>query len=128
MSWEFSADRPIFKQMMEILTRDIVSGKRRPGEKMPTVRELALDAGVNPNTVQKTYNEIESQGLIVTRRGDGSYITTDSELVSVLAKKCLTQAVADFIESVTALGFDDETVIEQVSAQLIEHSQKRTGL
>ncbi len=120
LSWEFSADKPIFRQLVEILIRDIVSGKRASGEKMPTVRELALDAGVNPNTVQRAYNDIESRGLIVTRRGDGSYITNDKKLVSELSGICLDNAIAEFITDVRALGFDDETVIDRVKSRLAE--------
>ncbi len=118
MSWEFSTNKPIFLQITDILIEDIVSAKRFSGDRMPPVRELALQAGVNPNTVQRAYTELERQGLIETRRGDGSYITTDTELLKLLSKESLSQTVEIFLLKVRAMGFDDTTVLNALTSKL----------
>ena len=68
MAWELDADRPIYAQLVERIQREIVSGKYQPGEKLPSVRDLAAVAAVNPNTVQKAFAELERSGLIMTQR------------------------------------------------------------
>ncbi len=123
MTREFSTDRPIFLQIVEILTEDIVSGKRAEGDKMPPVREYALLVGVNPNTVQRAYNELERVGLIKTRRGDGSYITRDKEVICNLSTSSLDRAVDDFLQKVMAMGFDEDTVMQTLAVRL----KKRNG-
>ena len=68
MAWELDADRPIYAQLVERIQKEIVSGKYQPGEKLPSVRDLAAVAAVNPNTMQKAFAELERSGLIVTQR------------------------------------------------------------
>ena len=68
MAWELDADRPIYAQLVERIQREIVSGKYQPGEKLPSVRDLAEVAAVNPNTMQKAFAELERSGLIMTQR------------------------------------------------------------
>ena len=67
MAWKLDSDRPIYAQILEIIQMQIISGKYQPGDKIPSVRELAADAGVNPNTMQKALSELERSGLILTR-------------------------------------------------------------
>ena len=69
MSWEFQDHLPIYAQLMDTLKRRIVTGRYLPGEKLPSVRELAAEAGINPNTVQRAFSELEREGLIYTQRG-----------------------------------------------------------
>ena len=75
MAWALINDRPIYLQLMERIQTDIVSGKYKPGEKLPSVRELALDAAVNPNTMQKALSELERIGLVYSQRTSGRFIT-----------------------------------------------------
>ena len=81
MAWELDADRPIYAQLVERIQKEIVSGKYQPGEKLPSVRDLAAVAAVNPNTMQKAFAELERSGLIVTQRTSGRAVTEDTELI-----------------------------------------------
>ncbi len=120
MSWNFSEDKAIFLQIAEEITNGIVNGKYMPGEKLPTVRDFAVQAGVNPNTMQRALTEIEQKGLIMTRRGDGRYVTGDTELIKSMGNKRLVEASTDFIASMIELGFCKEDILAQVKKTLKE--------
>lgn len=81
MQWELRGDRPIYQQLVEKLTEQIVSGQLAAGEKVPPVRELAAQAGVNPNTMQRALAEMEREGLMFTNRTSGRYVTEDREMI-----------------------------------------------
>lgn len=78
MSWEFQDHLPIYAQLMDTLKRRIITGRYLPGEKLPSVRELAAEAGINPNTVQRAFSELEREGLIYTQRATGKYVTENA--------------------------------------------------
>ena len=78
MPWELSNDRPIYLQLMERIQMDIVSGKYHAGDKLPSVRDLAIEAAVNPNTMQKALSELERVGLVYSQRTSGRFITEDA--------------------------------------------------
>ena len=82
MSWSFDETRPLFQQIVERITVDVVSGKYKAGDKLPSVREYAVEAGVNPNTMQKALSALEESGLIVTYRNSGRYVTENEALIS----------------------------------------------
>ena len=81
MPWELDNDRPIYLQLMERIQHDIISGVYKPGDKIPSVRDLALDAAVNPNTMQKALSELERSGLLYSQRTSGRFITDDEKLL-----------------------------------------------
>ena len=81
MAWNLKSDRPIYIQIVEILSMRIISGVYPPGGKVPPVRELAMEAGVNPNTMQKALTDLERSGLIVTQRTSGRTVTEDSDTI-----------------------------------------------
>ena len=83
MSWKFQADQPIYTQLVARLQQQLVSGVYPPGSKLPSVRELAADAGVNPNTVQRAFAELERAGLIYTQRTAGKFVTEDAAAVAL---------------------------------------------
>ena len=82
MAWELDSDRPIYAQLVERIQTEIVSGYYPPGGKLPSVRELASVAAVNPNTMQKAFAELERSGLIVTQRTNGRTVTEDVEKIN----------------------------------------------
>ena len=84
MQWELRGDRPIYQQLVEKLTEQIVSGQLAAGEKVPPVRELAAQAGVNPNTMQRALAEMEGEVLMFTNRTSGRYVTEDREMIGKL--------------------------------------------
>ena len=98
MAWELDADRPIYAQLVERIQKEIVSGKYQPGEKLPSVRDLAAVAAVNPNTMQKAFAELERSGLIVTQRTSGRTVTEDTELIG------------NFINNMQELGYQREEI------------------
>ncbi len=118
MSWNFDEDRPIFLQIAEEIAGNIVSGKYALGEKLPTVRDFALQASVNPNTMQRALMEVEQKGLITSRRGDGRYVTNDNELIKSMGSRRLVEASEDFVSSMLGLGFTKDEILIQVEQKL----------
>lgn len=118
MSWNFTSSKPIFGQIVDILKKDIVSGKYTVGDKMPTVRDLAIEAGVNPNTVQRAYGEIEALGLIYTKRGDGRYVSDNQDLIARQGKEELETTVFQFVSSLKNMGFSHEEILTSVKTEL----------
>lgn len=112
MPWEFANDRPIYLQLMEGIQQKIISGEWAPGERLPSVRELAADAAVNPNTMQKALVELERVGLVFAQRTSGRYITEDSELIQKLRRDVATREVAALVARLGSLGFTPEEVAE----------------
>ena len=86
MPWNLNSDRPIFVQIIEHLQIDIITGVYKPGDKLPSVRDLAAEAGVNPNTMQKALSDFESTGLVHSERTSGRFITNDDNLIKELRK------------------------------------------
>ena len=82
MAWNLDSDRPIYAQLLERIQLQIVSGTYGPGDKLPSVRELAAEASVNPNTMQKAFAELERSGLIVTKRTSGRFVTEDKDMIT----------------------------------------------
>ena len=97
MPWNLNSSRPIFLQLIEIIQMDIISGKYPPGGKLPSVRDLAAQAAVNPNTMQKALSELERSGLVFSQRTSGRFITEDKhmieELKSTLAKEKIKESI-----------------------------------
>ena len=100
----FDNDRPIYMQLVEKIRIEIVSGKLQSGERLPSVRELALIAKVNPNTMQKALTELETQGLVYTERTNGKFVTKDQEKIEMLQKELAKQKVEHFLEDMKHIG------------------------
>ncbi len=111
MAWNLSSDRPIFLQIMEKIKVDIVSGKYQPGQKIPSVRELASEAAVNPNTMQKALTELERENLVFSQRTSGRFITEDEQMIQVLRMEMAREKVTDFLASMRELGFEKEDIV-----------------
>ena len=116
MNWHITADRPVYLQLIEHLQLAIVAGEYRPGGKLPSVRELAADAAVNPNTMQKALQELEAKQLIVTQRTAGRTITEDGTMIEVLQKQLAAEQIAAFLRSMQSLGFTKEQTIALLRA------------
>ena len=105
MAWELVNDRPIYTQLVEHIERDILSGKYKSGQRFPSVRELAKDAAVNPNTMQKALQELENRNLIITNRTSGRTITEDTELIDKMRSELAINQWNLFHTEMTALGY-----------------------
>lgn len=114
MPWELDNDRPIYLQLMERIQHDIISGVYKPGDKIPSVRDLALDAAVNPNTMQKALSELERSGLLYSQRTSGRFITDDEKLLKKMKTELASEHILQFFEQMHHLGFSDEETLEMI--------------
>ena len=105
MKWNLEANRPIFTQLVEIIQKDIASGALKPEEKLQSVRSLAAEAKVNPNTVQKAYRELERMGLVHSKRTSGKFVTEDKNVIEELRKRIAWNTINTFFGSMGQLGF-----------------------
>lgn len=115
MNWELTSDRPIYTQLLEELKRRIVSGYYQPGEKLLPVRELAQEAKVNPNTMQKALAELERQDLVFAVRTTGRYITEDTSLIENTKEEFAAFHVRTYYNEMKALGYQKEAMIQLIS-------------
>ena len=111
MSWEFQDHLPIYAQLMDTLKRRIITGRYLPGEKLPSVRELAAEAGINPNTVQRAFSELEREGLIYTQRATGKYVTDNADEIRSARQALAKAQVAAFLSNMQSLGYSVGDVI-----------------
>lgn len=112
MEWKLDDSRPIWIQLQEQLTRRIISGHYPPGEKLPSVRELAAEAGVNPNTMQRALAALDAEGLTITNRTTGRTVTEDGTVLEGM-RACLAQGIIEqFYESAAELGYTKEQALE----------------
>ena len=108
MPWNLDSDRPIYLQLMERIQHDIISGTYKPGDKLPSVRELAMEASVNPNTMQKAFAELENRGLLITMRTSGRMVTEDEERISMVRETIAQEKIDAFLQDMRELGFGPE--------------------
>ena len=111
MSWVLDSGRPIYLQIVERLELSIVSGQFKPGDKVPSVRELAVEAGVNPNTMQKAMVELERQGLVHSERTSGRFITEDEAMITQVREELAKKQIQEFMEKMNKMGFDGEEIV-----------------
>lgn len=111
MAWTLDSDRPIYAQLVERIQMQIVSGQYPPGGKLPSVRELAAEAAVNPNTMQKAFAELERNGLIITQRTNGRNVTEDTELIREIRQKLAEKNIDIFMKGMQELGYQKEEMI-----------------
>ena len=110
MPWNLNSDRPIFLQIVERIQMDIISGKYKPGDKLPSVRDLASEAAVNPNTMQKAFSELERTGLVYSQRTTGRFITEDTVMINELKASFAKEKITEFIALMQQLGFSKEEI------------------
>lgn len=119
MQWTLRGDRPIYQQLMERLTEQIVSGQLGAGAKVPPVRELAAEAGVNPNTMQRALADLEREGLMYTNRTSGRYVTEDRQMITTIREKIAGDRITEFLAGMNQLGFTEQEIVA-----LLEKRQK----
>ncbi len=114
MPWELNSDRPIYAQLMDYIKLSIISGKYKCGDKLPSVRELASDASVNPNTMQKALSELEQTGLVYSNRTSGRFITDDENKIREIKKALAKEYYDDFVNKLELLGLSKDEIQELV--------------
>ena len=108
LDYIFDNERPIYIQLVERLRKEIVSGKLKAGERLPSVRELALTARVNPNTMQKALVELENEGLVYTERTNGKFVTNNKELIERIKKELAEEKINNFLNDMKNIGITYE--------------------
>jgi GntR family transcriptional regulator len=111
MTMDFAKDRPIYLQLVESICGDVIKGQLKPGDKLPSVREYAIETGVNVNTVQRVYKELEMMKVLETKRGQGSFITTEMEAIQDLREQMKEQVAQQFMTSIESFGFSLDEII-----------------
>lgn len=111
MVWEIKGDRPIYTQLLEQIEMKVISGEYKIGEKLPSVRELAAEAAVNPNTMQRALAELERMGLVYSQRTSGRVVTEDRELISGIKEAIAVKQIKEFLETMKKLGYTKEEII-----------------
>ena len=127
MAWSFSPHRPVYYQVAERIRQSILSGEYAPGEQIPAVRQLALEAAVNPNTIQHAFSELEDQGLIVSRGTTGRFVTEDISVIDRCRELEAKILVEEFTQRALQLRIPCDTLIEMIKAQDIDTDRKEDG-
>lgn len=112
MAWEFNEKSPIYSQIAEHIKMQIVSQEIKSGDQLPTVRELAQEAGVNPNTMQRAFTELEREGMVFSQRTSGRFITEDNLLIGKIRQQVAKAELATFVNNMKKIGYklDEITV------------------
>lgn len=111
MSFDFNNDTPIYLQIIEHIKMMIISKKYLPNDRLLSVRELSMQYGVNPNTIQKALSELEEMGLIYTERTNGKFVTNNEELIAQIADEEIDKMVDTFLNSMADIGFSKKQII-----------------
>jgi len=114
MAWQFSSDKPVYLQIAERIRRAVLAGRYPSGSQIPTVRQLALEAAVNPNTVQHALAELENEGIIIARGTIGRYVTEDRQVLENCRKRLAEELVYGFLESMAQLSISEEQIIAMI--------------
>lgn len=115
MPIKFSNDKPIFLQLVDIIKSDIMNGKFKTTEKLPSVREFAFIYSVNPNTVQKALQILEDEGLIITDRTNGKYVAESKEIINIQKEKIIKQELNLFVDKMSNLGLTKNQIKDLIN-------------
>lgn len=111
MPWELKPDRPIYTQLIEQIELKICSGVYPLGSKLPSVRDLAQEASVNPNTMQRALSKLEENGLLYTNRTSGRYVTEDVKMVQKVKDRLAHELIQEFLQNMKRLGFTEKELM-----------------
>jgi len=123
MDVEFDDKMPIYLQIMDHIKMDIVTEKLKANDKLPSVREMAMNLKVNPNTLQRAYQELERLGIVYTQRGMGTFVGERANMVDDLKQEMAKEVMDSFILRMKRLGFSEQEIIESISKNIVEVKQ-----
>lgn len=124
VSIEFDNNLPIYLQIMNYIKKEIVVGHLKAGDKIPAVRELALELQINPNTVQRTFQELEREGIVETKRGLGRYVTSEESKIMEIKKEMAGDLLGRFIQGMQELGFANNDIVTIVTEAVNEEDKE----
>ena len=122
MAWILDDTRPIYLQIEDLIKTNIIAGVYRPGQKLPSVRDLAAEASVNPNTMQKALTELERSGLVYTQRTSGRFITEDTTKMTELKEQLAREQIQLFFKNMEQLGIRREDIKRLLEQEWKEES------
>ena len=114
MEINFDNNIPIYIQLVEYLKKEIILGRFKPGERIPSVRDLALLLKVNPNTIQKSLTELEYQKLIYTERTNGKYVTEDKKIIEKIKNDYAKELTNKYFSNMKSIGYNEKEIIDYV--------------
>ena len=123
MEWSFRGDQPIYSQLIQRIKQGIVSGELPPGGRLPSVRDLAMEAGVNPNTMQRALQELEREGMVYSQRTAGRFVTEDMTLIESAKRAFAEEHIRVFLEGMKKLGYGREEIL----SLLQEEKEEKDG-
>lgn len=122
MEWKFNTETPIYLQIMEQIKAGIAAGELKPGQKIPAVRELAIEAGVNPNTMQKALSELEREGLLYSERTAGRFVSESKEKTESIQEELCRQYMDAFTANMAKLGYSSTEAAKLYSEYIGGHN------
>ena len=122
MDWKFRSDLPIYSQLVEQIKLGIVSAKLLPGERLMSVRDMATEAGVNPNTMQRALQELEREGMVYSQRTAGRFVTENMQVIERAKKKFAEEQIRSFLEAMKKLGYQWEEILS-----LLKEKEEENG-
>lgn len=120
MVWQLDADRPIYTQLIEQIELRILTGEYPAGTRLPSVRDIAAEAAVNPNTMQRALAELERDGLVYSVRTSGRFITEDEEKIETMKDKMAKEIVRGFLDRMNGLGYKQEEMMQIIQNTIKE--------
>ena len=114
----FHSSQPIYEQLAERIKKQIIRGEIAPGEKLLSVRELGIQVNVNPNTVQRTYRELEAMKIVESKRGQGTFVTEDGSILETVREQMKRNVMNDFLTEMQEMGYSTEEIKQGISSFL----------
>ena len=114
MGKEFQASKPIYMQIVDKINQQIVRNELKLGDKLPSVREMAVQSGVNPNTIQRTYTELERMAIVETKRGQGTFVVENEKVIQELKLQLQIDMISTFVNNMRELGFSEKEMVASI--------------
>lgn len=122
MAWKFDEKSPIYAQIAQHVKMQIVSNQIKSGDQLPTVRDYAEESGVNPNTMQRAFIELEREGMVYSQRTAGRFVTQDTELIAKMRHEVAQTELSNFVSNMLKIGFNKDDIIPELTQFMKENS------
>jgi len=116
----FNDNLPIYLQVMNLIRKKLVLGEIKEGDKLSSVRELSTEFKVNPNTIQRAYQELEREGLVYTQRGMGTFVTEEEKIINKLKNDMASNMVKTFIQEMKSIGYEGKDIVKLINESVRE--------
>ncbi len=124
MPWDISSEKSVYLQLIDIIKQKIMAGEYRPGQRLPSVRELAADAAVNPNTMQRALTELEREGLLYTQRTNGRFVSEDTGMIEGIRMSGVEQKAREFYREMVQNGLSADEIRRLLEKAIAEAEEK----